>query len=358
MTKIALVYDWLDSWGGAERVLLELNKLFPQAPIYTSLYNKEKASWAKNFPQIKTTSLQKLSCLGHQALAPLMPLAFENFDFGQYDLVISVSSFAAKGIITKPPTKHIGYLLTPTRFLWYPDQYGRINFPHPIGNYLRSWDLIASYRPDEIVAISQTVKNRCREIYHRDSRVIYPPVDKKFFVQGEKLNQKKDQGDFFLVVSRLERQKRVDLVVKVFNDLGWPLKIVGTGSQAKKLKRMARRNIVFLGYQEDKKLRKLYQQAQALIFPQEEDFGLVALEAQASSTPIIAYRGGGAQETLKEGVTGEFFTPQTETALKAVLLKWSKDDYNNNHYRPWVEQFSQRKFASSWQELINNYVRD
>jgi glycosyltransferase involved in cell wall biosynthesis len=121
---------------------------------------------------------------------------------------------------------------------------------------------------------------------------------------------------------------------------------------------MARRNIVFLGYQEDKKLRKLYQQAQALIFPQEEDFGLVALEAQASSTPIIAYRGGGAQETLKEGVTGEFFTPQTETALKAVLLKWSKDDYNNNHYRPWVEQFSQRKFASSWQELINNYVRD
>lgn len=351
--KTALVYDWLDSWGGAERVLLELHQLFPQAPLYTSIYNPQKASWAKVFPQIKTTCLQKLAFLGHQQLAWLMPMAMESLDFSQYDLVISLTSFAAKGIITQPQTKHICYLLTPTRFLWYPEQY-HFRLPPILNNYLKSWDLLASQRPDKIVSICQTVQNRAKQIYQRDSQIIYPPLDKKFINPSGKKQAKKD---FFLIVSRLERQKKVDLAVKVFNDLGWPLIIVGTGSQSRKLKRWAKRNITFLGYQTDQQLKKLYQQAKGLIFPQEEDFGLVALEAQGMGTAVIAYRAGGACETIKEGITGKFFYPQSEAGLKSALLKWSKDDYNNNHYRRWVEQFSQQNFISSWQQLINTYVR-
>ncbi|MDD3679535.1 MAG: glycosyltransferase family 4 protein, partial [Candidatus Shapirobacteria bacterium] len=161
--RVALVYDWLDSWGGAERVLLELNKLFPKAPLYTSLYRPSKAKFAKEFfKKIKTSFLQKMSQVDRRILGPLMPLAFENFDFSDFDLVISVASFAAKGIITKPTTKHVCYLLTPTRFLWYPNQYRGNGFPKTINNYLKSWDLVAAKRPDQIITISKTVQNRCQ----------------------------------------------------------------------------------------------------------------------------------------------------------------------------------------------------
>lgn len=351
--KIALVYDWLDSWGGAERVLLEFNRLFPQAPIYTSLYRPKGALFAQKLPEIRTSFLQKFSFLGHRLLAPLIPLAFESFDFSNFDLVISISSFAAKGIITKPPTKHIGYLLTPTRFLWYPDQYrGRV-FPKVINDYLKNWDKVAAQRPDKIIAISQTVQDRCRQIYKRESQLIYPPVDNKFLVPSQARAKKK----FFLIVSRLEPQKKVDLAIETFNDLGWPLIIIGTGSWEKRLKRMAKKNIRFLGKVSDQKLTKYYQEAQALIFPQEEDFGLVSLEAQASKTPVIAFNRGGATETVKKGQTGCFFYPQSSLALKKALLKWSQNGYNTKSFYPWVKNFSQERFVSSWQELIKNYVK-
>ena len=243
--KTALVYDWLCSWGGAERTLLELNKIFPKAPIYTSIYKPKKASFAQEFPKIKTTFLQKLSFLNHRLLAPLMPMAFENFDFSDFDLIISVTSFAAKGIIVRPPTKHICYLLTPTRFLWYPKQYSGANFPKLIKNYLKSWDLIASQRPDQIVAISKTVQDRCQKIYQRKSSIIYPPIDTKLFSPGKTKSCISAERGFFLIVSRLERQKKIDLAIEVFNDLGWPLKIIGTGSWERKLKNLARKNIEF-----------------------------------------------------------------------------------------------------------------
>ncbi|MDD3679694.1 MAG: glycosyltransferase, partial [Candidatus Shapirobacteria bacterium] len=164
----------------------------------------------------------------------------------------------------------------------------------------------------------------------------------------------KRKNNFFLIVSRLEPQKRIDLVIKVFNDLGWPLIIVGSGSWEKKLKRLAQNNISLLGYLPDKKLVKYYQNARAVIFPQEEDFGLVALEAQACQTPVIAYRAGGATETIKNNLTGCFFTPQTASALKKTLLNWSENDYNRKNCRSWVKKFSQERFVSSWQKLISN----
>lgn len=350
--RVALVYDWLDSWGGAERVLLELNRLFPQAPIYTSLYQKEKAKFAQKFPKIEASFLQKMPFLGRRQLAPLMPLAFETFNFDNFDLVISITSFAAKGIITKPQTKHICYLLTPTRFLWYPEQYQNPNIPKIVSGYLKSWDLIAAQRPDKIVSISKTVQERCRQIYQRESQLIYPPVDNKFFV----LSQTRIKKKFFLIVSRLEPQKKVDLAIKTFNDLGWPLVVIGTGSWEKKLKRMAKKNIRFLGKVSDQKLTRYYQEAQALIFPQEEDFGLVSLEAQASKTPVIAFNRGGATETVKKDQTGYFFYPQSSLALKKALLKWSQNGYNTKSFRSWVKNFSQERFASSWQKLIKTYV--
>ncbi len=353
--RVALVYDWLDSWGGAERLLLNLAKIFPQAPVYTSLYRPKKASFAKNFPKIKTSFLQKFSFLGHRLLAPLMPLAFESFNFDNFDLVISITSFAAKGLITKPGTKHLCYLLTPTRFLWFPNLYQNQKIPRPIKNYLKSWDKIAAQRPDKIIAISQTVQERCQKIYKRDCPVIYPPLDKKFLFSNKRKKERKE-ADFFLVVSRLERQKRVDLAIKAFNDLGWPLVIIGTGSQKKKLKKMAKKNVKFLGRVSDQELVNYYQQTQALIFPQEEDFGLVVLEALSQKTPIIAYRAGGAMETVQEGKTGLFFYPQNRAILKKTLLKYHKNDYNKNNFRFGLDKFSQENFISSWQKIIKNYV--
>ncbi|KUK84228.1 MAG: glycosyl transferase group 1 [Microgenomates bacterium 39_6] len=353
--RVALVYDWLDSWGGAERLLLSLAEIFPQAPIYTSLYRPKKADFAKIFPKIETSFLQKFSFLGHRLLAPLMPLAFENFNFDDFDLIISITSFAAKGIITKPDTKHLCYLLTPTRFLWFPHLYQGQKIPRPIENYLKSWDKIAAQRPDKIIAISQTVQERCQKIYKRDCPVIYPPLDKKF-LSSNKNKKKKERADFFLIVSRLERQKKVDLAIRAFNDLGWPLIIIGAGSQKKKLEKLAKKNIKFLGRVSDQELIKYYQQAQALIFPQEEDFGLVILEALAQKTPVIAYRAGGATETIQEGENGLFFYPQSSAILKKTLLKYHKNDYNKNNFRFEPDKFSQESFISSWQKIIKNYV--
>jgi glycosyltransferase involved in cell wall biosynthesis len=354
--KVALVYDWLDSWGGAERLLLELRQIFPQAPIYTSLYRPEKAVFAKKFPKVKVSFLQKFSCLGHRLLAPLMPLAFESFDFADFDLVISVTSFAAKGIITKPTTKHICYLLTPTRFLWFPHQYPGKKIPQPINNYLKSWDKIATQRPDKIISISQTVRKRCQKIYQRDSRVIYPPLNNKFMPMPDQALPG-HKREFFLIVSRLERQKKIDLAIKAFNDLGWPLIIIGIGSQEKRLKKLAKKNIQFLGQVSDQELVKYYQRAQGLIFPQEEDFGLVALEAVSQKTPVIAYRAGGATEIVKKNKTGLFFYPQSKAALKKALLKYHKNDYNKGNFRFGLDKFSQENFISSWQKLIKNYVK-
>ncbi len=354
--KVALVYDWLDAWGGAERVLLELKKIFPQAPIYTSLCRSTQVKPLLNqFSKVNASFLQKSPpVLNWRWLAPLMPLAFESFSFDEFDLVISVAGFAAKGIITKPSTQHICYLLTPTRFLWSQDQYQNNRIPKKVQSYLKQWDLIAAQRPDQIVSISQTVQARCQKVYQRKSHLIYPPVDTKTFFSNQSPSSKKRK--FFLIVSRLEERKKVDLAIRTFNDLGWPLVIVGTGSQEKKLKKLAKKNIKFLGFLSDKKLAQYYRKAQALIFPQEEDFGLVALEAQACQTPVIAFAAGGATETIRKNKTGKFFYPQSSFALKKVLLKWSQNGYNTKSFHPWVKKFSQESFASAWQRLIKTYV--
>lgn len=384
--KVALVYDRVNKWGGAERVLLTLHEMFPKAPLYTSVYNPETAEWASVFPKVYTSFLQKLPFLKtrHELLAPLMPLTFESFNFDEYDLVISVTSEAAKGIITKPETKHVCYMLTPTRYLWsgYGEYFKDTAFKgvaRPFVYYLRSWDRIAAQRPDVVVGISSEVQKRIKKFYGRESKIIYPPVELSRFekvpsenntiekpyinttpLHGdvEKHAQKHEKGDgYYLIVSRLVSYKKVGMVIKTFNKLDKKLVVVGVGHEEKKLKKLARDNIIFTGHLTDEELVNYYINAKALIFPQVEDFGLVAVEAQAAGTPVIAYKFGGALDTVVEGKTGVFFNQQTVDSLvqavkKLDTIKISRSGCLNN-----AQRFSKERFKKELFKLINNDKR-
>ena len=353
--KIALVYDRVNKWGGAERVLTTLHEIFPDAPLFTAVYSPEKAKWAKIFSKVIPSFLQKIPFMQerHELLGALTPLAFESFDLTGFDLVISVTSEAAKGIITKPGTLHICYCLTPTRYLWsgydlYFPKGSRIRrWAQKVVSYLRKWDKIAAHRPDVMVGISNAVKDRISKYYGRDSLVIFPPVDVEKFKAKDVARE-----NFFLLVGRLVNYKRADLAVKAFNKLGLPLIVVGTGSEERKLKRMAKDNIKFVGELTDAKLADYYRRCKGLIFPQEEDFGIVTLEAQAAGAPVIAYKAGGALDTVIDGETGVFFERQTVPDLiKAVerleRLTFRQEDLISN-----AEKFSKEKFKREFSKLV------
>lgn len=349
-----MVYDRVNKWGGAERVLLALHELFPDAPLYTSVYNSRTALWASVFPKIYTSFLQKIPLVrtSHELFGWLMPLAFESFDFSGYDLVVSVTSEAAKGAITKPGTRHICYCLTPTRYLWSGYQLYFHNpilklISWPIIKYLQNWDRVAAQRPDVMVAISTAVKERIKKYYGRDSEVIYPPLD----LNVPRVSQV--PREYFLVVNRLVPYKRVDLAVKVFNQLGWPLVIVGTGSEEKSLKSKSKKNIKFVGQVTENELVNYYQGAKALIMPQEEDFGIVSVEAQAAGVPVIAYKKGGVLDTVIENSTGVYFDEQTPESLINALYKFDKTAFNPGELNNVAKKFSKERFKKEFLELIN-----
>ena len=355
--RVAIVYDRVNKWGGAERVLLALHGIFPQAPLYTSVYDARNAPWAKVFPKIYTSFLQRLplSQRNHDKLAFLMPLAFESFDFSEYDLVISVTSEAAKGIITQPRTKHICYCLTPTRYLWSGYDFYFQNkilrfFSKPAVSYLRNWDKVAAQRPDTIIAISTVVQKRIKKYYGREAKLIYPPAGK---FQTSNI---KSQTNYFLVVSRLVPYKRVGLVVKAFNELELPLVIVGTGSEAKKLQKIARENIKFVGQLTDRQLANYYRRSRALIFAQEEDFGLVAVEAQSFGLPVIAFKAGGALDIVKDGKTGIFFAKQEEKNLIKAIRRFEKLSFNWKIIKKNAQKFTQKRFKRQFQTFIQEGI--
>ncbi len=357
--KVALVYDRINKWGGAERVLLALHKIFPKADLYTSVYNREKASWAKVF-NVKTSFLQNfpLAKSSHQLFAVLMPVAFESLNFDGYDLVITVTSESAKGIITKPGTLHICYCLTPNRYLWssYNDYFKNPLlrfFSKPAVLYLRAWDKVAAQRPDEFIAISTAVQNRIKEYYGRDSVIIYPPLQISDI--GYQISGKTKDADYFLIVSRIEviSYKKIDIAIRACNELKLPLKIVGTGKGEKKLKKLAGSTVEFLGQLTDEKLSYYYKNCRALLFPGIEDFGLVMVEAQAFGKPVIAFRGGGAIDIIKEGITGEFFDKQTSSSLKDILVKFKDSSYNNKLCRKNAERFSFQMFEKDLREFLS-----
>lgn len=347
--KTAILYDRVNKWGGAERVLLTLHEVFPNAPLFTAVYSAKNASWAKVFPEVITTFLQKIPFTEnkHEFLGTFTPIAFENLNLSGYDLVISVTSEAAKGVIVRPPAKHICYCLTPTRYLWSGYDFYFRNpllrlISKPAVKYLREWDKIAAQRPDKMIAISHAVKKRIKKYYNRNSKVIFPPVEFDEFITNNSSNKKRE--NFFLVVSRLVPYKMVDLAVAAFNELGLPLVVVGTGSEKEKLKNMAKDNIKFVGHLTDAKLADYYKKCTAFIFPQEEDFGIVALEAQAAGAPVIAFKAGGALDTVIEGKTGVFFNKQNTESLKEAVLKFKKKTFNRKDLIENAKRFSKQRF--------------
>ena len=356
--KIASVHEYLNQFGGAERMLLTLCAIFPDAPIYTLFYDKNATGGVFEGRDVRTSFLQNLPFVKkhHRGFPLLMPLAIEQFDFSDFDVVVSISASFAKGVITKPRTKHICICLTPPRFLWDDSQkfveefgYPKLirNLLPPFISYLRVWDREASYRVDEFWAISDFIKERIRKYYSKDSEIIYPPVNvSKFYVSGE-------ADDYFLMAGRLVAYKRFDLGVKAFNKLGFPLKIVGTGPELKKLKRTANDNIEFLGLVSDDRLANLYSKAKALVFPQEEDFGIVPLEAMASGRPVIAFRSGGAVETIEEGKTGLFFDEQTVDSLAYAVKNFDSSKFYPEDCRKQAEKFDVTVFRNKILEKLS-----
>ncbi len=347
--KIAFVHEYLNQFGGAERMLQVLSAIFPNAPIYTLIYDRDLTGHIFDDKLIVTSFLQNLPLTkNHHRLFPLlMPIAIEQFDFSEYDVVISISASFAKGIITKPKTRHICYCLTPPRFLWDSSQKLVEEFDFlrvikklipPLISYLRVWDQEAALRVDEFWSISNFVKNRVSKYYKKDSEIIYPPVNIKNFHISSHIE------NYFLMVGRLVPYKKFDLVIKAFNDIWLPLKIVGTGPEINKLKKLARKNIEFLGLVSDEELGQLYSKAKALVFPQEEDFGIVPLEAMASGRPVIAYRGGGAIETVIEGKTGLFFNEQNKESLIEALGNFNANDFDPAVCRTQAERFDVEVF--------------
>ena len=359
--KVALVHDYLIQYGGAEKTLEALCEIFPNAPIYTLLYNPKLVS--ERFPnrKIHSSFLQKIPFIRkhHRSFLTLMPFAIEQFDFSKYDLVISDSASFAKGIITNPSTKHICYCHTPTRYLWDDCHRYLSDFRLPILvkkmapyflSRLRVWDYYAADRPDFFIASSEFIKRRIQKYYRKDSVVAYPPVsiDEFYISNGAK--------DYFLMVGRLLPYKKFDFAIKVFSESGLPLKIIGEGPEKKRLKKLAGKNIEFLGFLGDESLKKYYAECKALIFPQEEDFGIVPLEAMASGRPIIAYKAGGALETVIEGKTGIFFDRQEKQSLLGAIASFEKIDWNSLEIREHAKRFDKEVFKREIANIISNIM--
>jgi glycosyltransferase involved in cell wall biosynthesis len=357
MARIALVHDYLVQYGGAERVLECFSELWPEAAIYTLVHNPKAMHGKFSKSNIKTSFIQNLPFAKsrHRIFPQLMPMAIEQFDFSDYDIVLSDSSSYAKGIITGPETLHICYMHTPMRYAWddchkytndfyFPSLIKRIV---PLAmNYIRIWDRISADRVDRIIANSNFVKKRIRKYYKKEALVIHPPVDVDNFYISEK------QEDYFLMVGRLITYKRFDIAIQAFNKLGLKLKIIGRGPEMKRLRKIAGSNIEFLGRIPDEELAEYYSKCQAFIFPQEEDFGIVAIEAMASGRPIIAFRGGDIPEHMEEGRTGIFFEKQTAEDLISAVKKFSINNFDHHYIRERVKKFDRREFKVK----IKNYV--
>ncbi|MDP4145739.1 MAG: glycosyltransferase family 4 protein [Bacillota bacterium] len=361
--RMALVHDWLTNMGGAERVVINFKELFPEAPIYTTLYNADKLDEALKNIDVRTSFLQSEKNLkrGHQKLLPFMPMAFESFDLNEYDVILSSSSSCAKGVVTNPDTMHVCYCHTPMRYAWeyyyeYANEWGLNKIKGKllkyVMNYIRVWDRVSADRVDYFIANSENVAKRIWKHYRKESVVIHPPVRCNLF------NVSNIDEDYFLILSRLVPYKRIDLAVKAFNELGLPLVIIGDGPERQRLESMANNNIKFLGRQPDEVIKDYYSKCRAFIFPGEEDFGITPLEAQASGRPVIAYGKGGALETVIDGETGVFFKEQTIEELIVAIKKFEDIEFDKQTIRKHAEEFDEEIFKAKISNFINEKYKE
>ncbi|HSW89457.1 MAG TPA: glycosyltransferase [Patescibacteria group bacterium] len=357
--RTAIVYDRVNKFGGAERVLLALREAFPQSVLFTSVFDAEAAGWVGDW-EVRTSFLQNLPFAEkhHEWFAVLMPLAFESLNFDGFDIVISVTSEAAKSIITKPEQLHICYCLTPTRYLWsHTSEYEGEHFrwlKQLFFSKLREIDFIAGARPDVFIPISNLVKKRIEKYYHRECEdVIYPP-----YTQVTCYKPQVSSKDYYLIVSRLVSYKRIDLAIEACLSLQKKLVIVGTGSDGTRLKKLANNSplISFVGFVPDEKLGEYYAGARALLCPQKEDFGIVSLEAQSFGTPIITYENSGVAETIKLGETGLTFGEQTAESLVQALQKSEDFTWDPKQMKEWVSRFALDQFLVRIRGLVHDMM--
>lgn len=361
--KVALVHEYLSQYGGAEKVLEVLQKIHPEAPTFVMFHDKTKVPEHLLQGETRTSFLQYFPLIKshYRWYLPLMPLAVEHLNLSDYDVIISSTSAFGKGVITSSDALHISYCHTPTRYLWT-DTHSYIEelsynklikfFLPPLISRLRLWDRMSAERVDYFIANSENVRRRIQKYYHRDAVVIYPPVDTNLFKPTEKIS------DYFLTGGRLVPYKRFDLTIKVFNRLGWPLKIFGSGTEEEKLKEAAKSNIEFLGNVSDQKKSELYAKALAFIHPQIEDLGITAIESMAAGRPVIAFAGGGALETIKDGVTGIFFHEQTWENLLDTILHFNPGQFDSLKIREQAEQFGLDNFKQKMKIYIDGLYAD
>lgn len=364
--KVAIVHDWLVNYGGAELFVEYLLKIYPDAELFTLVYDKKKMGHHFENCVIHTSDIQKLPFASkiYTKLLKFMPKAFESFDFTDYDLVISSSSCCAKGVITPPRVPHVAFIHSPMRYAWdlffdYKKRSGRVTqfFMNRWIPNLRLWDYVSSQRIDTIIANSAFIARRIKKFWNRDAKVIYLPVDVSRFQPSEK-----EREDFYVAFSRLVPYKRIDLAISACKKLGKKLVVIGGGSEMENLKKLAGgdKNITFLGRAPDDVLEDHLQRCKALLFCAEEDFGFVPLEAQACGTPVIAFGRGGALETVVDGVTGLFFDQQETDSLCAAITKFEeleksgtfKKDKIISHARSFTEERFQNEFKDTVQETI------
>lgn len=354
--RLAFILDALPAIGGGEKTLFAALEMYPDADIFTLIYNKDafRCTPIAN-TEIVTSYLDKLPLAQthHRMLLPLMPSAIERFDLCKYDVVVSFSYAVAHGVRVNHGTRHISYTYTPMRYAWSNINLdGTHSRKNPILNLVmegfRAWDKAAASRVQEFAAISYGIAGRIRSAYQREARVIYPPVE------TERFSSNGHHGNYFVTLSRLVPHKRIDLVIEAFSRSRLPLKIIGDGPQKLRLQKRATPNIEFLGYQSEEAVAQLLGNARGFVCAAEEDFGIAIVEAQAAGCPVITYKAGGALETVIDGTTGLFFTEQSAGSLIEALKRFEdsspyfrRDDMVEN-----AQKFSKARFRNSFQEFV------
>lgn len=372
--KVAIVTETLSFIGGSDKLIKDLLKIFPKAVIFTSVYTPKLYPDIKN--EIRTSFLNnpflRKIIPGGRNINLLTPLAFESFDLREFDLVISVSAGQSKGVISTLDQKHIGIILTPPRHQWDREINIRATWFRyiykPISvfiiHYLRIWDITAIKRVDHLVAISKFIQEKIKKRYRRDSDVIYLGIDDVWFkpVTETGINQVKRKygidGNYLLCASRLYDQKRIDWAIEACKRTGDTLVIVGTGPDKPYLQKLARgfRNIIFTDFVSDDELLHLYHGADAFLFPGIEDFGYVAVEAMACGTPVLAFNEGGVTETVKRGISGEFFSSIDELVKLIKKKVWKK--YSKSAIIKRAQVFTEEKFINSFTKYLEKIYKE